>query len=121
MAEYVDTKTRTFQASAAIDQWILVKLSAAETVAAAGLAEQPIGVTTRETFAANDDVAVALLSGQGTIKCTAANAITVGAVVYGRADGKVDDVSTSSAVQIGVALEAATASGDIIEVLPISA
>lgn len=117
MSQQVDTNTKAFTAGAAIAKNILVKLASGK-LAVAGLAEQPIGVTQHETFADGDVVSVELLSRAGTLKCTAAAAVTQGAVVYGRAAGKVDDVSTSSAVKIGVALEAATAAGDIIEVMP---
>jgi len=121
MSVLEDTGYRSFVPNGAIDKFILVKLSADNTVSAAGLAEEPIGVVVDESYASgagSESVTVALLSKGGTIKCVAANAITRGAIVYGRASGKIDDVSTSSAIQIGVALEAATATGDIIEVLP---
>jgi len=61
---------------------------------------------------------VRLRSAQGTIKCKASGAFSSGAILYGRANGLVDDIATSSAVRVGVALEAATAANDIIEVLP---
>jgi len=108
---------KTMKAAGAIDKGVLVKVSAADTVAAAGLAEQPIGVLEEPALAANDLVAVRLLSSGGTIQARAANAVTVGAAVYGRASGLVDDVSTSSAVLIGIANEAAGATNDLIEVI----
>jgi predicted RecA/RadA family phage recombinase len=60
---------------------------------------------------------VDLLSKAGTILCKAAGAFSAGAVVYGRASGLVDDISTSSAIKIGTALEAATAANDLVEVM----
>jgi len=117
MSQYVETPTKAFTAGAAIGKHILVKLDTAK-LAVAGLAEQAVGVIEDEAFADGDLRAVRLLSAQGTIKCVAAAAVAEAAVVYGRALGKVDDVSTSSAIRVGVALEAATAAGDIIEVLP---
>lgn len=117
MSQYVETPTKAFTAGAAIGKHILVKLSSSK-LAVAGLADEPIGALEDEAFADLNIRAVRLLSAQGTMKCVAANAVAEGSVVYGRASGKVDDVSTSSAVRIGVALEAATATDDVIEVLP---
>ncbi len=117
MSQQIDSGYKGFIASAAIAAGILVKKVNGK-VAVAGLAEEPIGVTTHATFADGDPVAVKLLSASGTLKCVAANAVADGAVVYGRALGKVDDVSSSSAIRVGIALEAASATGDFIEVVP---
>ena len=46
---------------------------------------------------------------------TAAAAIVQGVAVYGAAGGKIDDVASGAA--IGVALEAAGAADDVIEVM----
>ena len=46
----------------------------------------------------------------------ASEALAALAVIYGAADGKVSDTSTTAAT-VGVALEAATADGDQIEIL----
>lgn len=51
----------------------------------------------------------------GTVKMVAAAAITQYARVYGAAAGKIDDAAAG--VPIGIALEAATAANDLIEVL----
>ncbi len=118
MSQFVETATKAFTAGAAIGKHILVKISSSK-LAVAGLAEQPIGTIEDEAFADLDVRAVRLLSAQGTLKCVAAAAVAEGAVVYGRAAGKVDDVSTSSAVKIGIAMEAAGAANDIIEVMPL--
>jgi hypothetical protein len=59
-------------------------------------------------------VTVALLNRPGTFKMCAHAAITVGATLYGVAAGRVDDTGTGST--LGLALEAATAQDDIIEV-----
>lgn len=118
MSQYVETPTKTFTAGAAIGKHILVKLSSSK-LAVAGATEQPIGTLEDESFADGDVRAVRLLSAQGTIKCVAGAAVAEAAVVYGIAAGKVDDVADSN-VRVGIALEAATADGDIIEVLPVS-
>ena len=117
MSQIVETPTKGFTAGGAIGKHILVKLSSGK-LAVAALAEEFIGTLEDEAFADLNVRSVRLKSAQGTIKCVALTAFSVGAVVYGRAGGKVDDVSTSSAVRVGVALEAATAVNDIIEVMP---
>jgi hypothetical protein len=104
-------------AGAAIDQFILVKL-ASDLLSVAALGEEPIGVIEEASFVSGDIRSVRLLSAKGTIKCIASGAFSQGAVLYGRASGKVDDISTTSAIRIGIALEAATATGDVVEVLP---
>ena len=117
MSQFVNSPTKGFTAGAAIGKHILVKLSSGK-LSVAALAEEPIGTLEDESFADLDIRSVRLLSAQGTIKCVASGAFSNGAVLYCRAAGKVDDISTSSAVRVGIALETATASGDIIEVLP---
>jgi hypothetical protein len=47
----------------------------------------------------------------------AIEASAVGAILYTEANGKVQDTAASTSFQVGVALEAAGADGDVIEVL----
>lgn len=54
--------------------------------------------------------------GGGTRWVIAGAAVTKGATVTGIASGKVDDTAVVGAEVLGIALEAATADGDIIEV-----
>lgn len=79
--------------------------------------EDYIGVT---EYAATDgnEVACKLNNYPGTIEmeCTVDSAIARGTVLYGAADGKISDASSGSAQ--GIAVEAAGASGDVIEVCP---
>ncbi len=117
MSQCLNTPTKAFTAGAAIGKHILVKLGSGK-LSVAALAEQPIGTLEDESFADMDVRNVRLLSARGTILCVADAAITSGVVVYGRELGKISDVSDSSAVRIGIALEAAGARGDIIEVMP---
>jgi hypothetical protein len=117
MSQYVEESVKSFTAGAAIGQHTLVKLTTGK-LAAAALTEEPLGTLLEASFADGDVRPVRLRSAEGTMLCKAANAITAGAVVYGRASGLVDDVATSAGIRIGVALEAATATNDIIEVLP---
>ena len=116
MSQATEGRTKTFTAGAAIGQWILVKLSSGK-LAVAALGDEWIGVIEEAAFADLDRRSVVMRSAEGTIKCVASGAFSAGAVVYGRAAGKVDDISTTSAVRVGIALEAATALNDIVEVL----
>lgn len=88
-----------------------VKLSAGEYVYA-DAGEEFVGVTVKEALA-DAPVGAALRSAARTYKMVAAGPITKDAVIYGAVDGKVDDAVSGTA--IGIALEAATADGDIIE------
>jgi len=64
---------------------------------------------------ASEYAAVVTPNAPGTVKMHAAGPITQYARVYGAAGGMVDDAAAG--VPIGIALEAATAAGDLIEVL----
>jgi len=66
-------------------------------------------------------VAVELLSTDGTLEITAGGIIAYGADVYAAAAGKISALPTAGGRyrKVGIALEAATADGDIIQVLPL--
>ena len=117
MAEMNATGCKAFEASAAIAQWARVKLESGGTVVTAGLAEKEIGVATREAFASGDIIDVRLTSAPGTTKMIAVEALAVGAAVHTEASGKVQDTAAATSFLVGTALTAATADGDIIEVL----
>lgn len=110
---------RTFTANGALGAKVRVKLTAASVtspvqVEVAGAGEQHIGIT--EAAAADTAlVAVRLRTYPGTHEGIASEALAVGAVLYGAASGKIKDTSDGTA--IGIALEEATANGDIIEFL----
>ena len=114
MSQFVETPTRSFAAGAARDQFLRVKLPAG-VLTTAGATDVAIGTQEAESFAATDVVPVRLRTAQGTRKMVASEAITAGNPVYGAADGK---VAASGTVYEGIALEAATADGDVIEVMP---
>ena len=118
MSQYNDTGCKSFEADEAITQWARVKLDSDGKVTTAGLTDKGIGVATRAAFAAGDIIDVALNTKPGTVKMIAVEALAAGATVYSEAAGKVQDTAQSTAFQVGVALEAATADGDIIEVMP---
>ncbi len=77
--------------------------------------EQHIGVT---EYAVDDgDLAsIRLRTYPGTVEVEAADTFAVNATLYGAADGKISDSSSGSA--IGIAHEACTGAGDIVEVVP---
>lgn len=119
MAQYVEGPTKSFTAGGAIAQFLRVKLTAGKlAIAGAGATDGAVEIGTIEdaAFADGDVKAVRLRNAQGTKKMVAAGAFSAGAAVYGAAGGKVDDAVSGSAH--GIAMEAATADGDVVEVMP---
>lgn len=107
---------RAFTATAvALAAYIRVKVDSAGLISVAGATDNAIGVTT-EAIAASGTGNVKLFSAPGTYLVTAGAAIARGARLYPLAAGKVDDAGTT-AIPL-VALEAATADGDVIEAAP---
>lgn len=117
MAVVNTTGTKGFEANAALGQHILVKQETSGKLSVAALGEEFVGTTLQEAFAQNDVISVRLKSAPGTMKCVASGAFAINAVVYGRAAGKIDDISTTSAIRVGIALEAAAAAGNVVEVM----
>lgn len=109
----VETPTKTFANSIAIGKYLRVVLSAG-VLALAGAAEAEIGVVDQTVLSTDPTASVRLRTAQGTRKVVASGAITAGAKTYAAASGK---VAASGTVYTGLALEAATTDGDIIEVL----
>lgn len=110
---------KTYIAGEAFGSYRRVKYSTGgRTYVYSDAGEGFVGVT-REAVSSGDPFAARLWANWGTFKMTAAGAVTIGAVVYGAADGKVDDTAAGQA--IGRALDTALADGDIIEVQPIQA
>ena len=107
---------KTFQATAvAIAAYTRVTVDSAGLISVAGAAVGAIGVTT-EAVAASAYGNVKLFNAPGTYLMTAGAAIARGARLFPLAAGKVDDAGTT-ALNL-VALEAATADGDVIECAP---
>lgn len=117
MSQYVDGNEKSFIADEAIAVHLRVKLDSDGRVTLAGLTDKEIGTAVTPAFAAGDPVTVRLRSGAGTHKMVAVEALAIGATLYTEAAGKVQDTAQATAFQIGTALEAATADGDVIEVL----
>lgn len=112
MSQYVETPTKSFTAGGAIGQNLRVKTPSA--LALAGSTDQELGVAEAPAFASGDVIAVRLRTAQGTSKMVASEAITAGNPVYAAASGK---IAASGTVLIGIALGAAAADNDVIEVL----
>jgi len=117
MSQYVDGNTKTFIADEAIAIHLRVKLDSDGRVTVAGLADKEIGTAVTPAFAAGDPITVRLRTASGTHKMVAIEACAVGAELYTETVGKVQDTAASTAFRVGVALEAAGADGDIIEVM----
>ena len=116
MSQFYNEPCRAFTAGAAIAKHLRVKLSSGK-LAVAGLADKEIGTLEEASFADGDVRTVRLRTAEGTIKMVAAEAMSAGAAVYTAASGKVADTATATSYLVGTTLEAATADGDVIEVL----
>jgi len=117
MSQLVDVNVKGFEADEAIALYARVKLDSDGKITNAGLADKEIGTAQQEAFAAGDIISVKLRSGSGTHKMIASEALAAGAVVYTEASGKVQDTAQATSFIVGTALEAASADGDVIEVL----
>jgi hypothetical protein len=117
MSQYTDHNCKTFIADEAIAVHLRVKLDADGRVTVAGLADKEVGTAVTPAFAAGDPVTVRLRTASGTHKMVAIEPLAIGATVYTETGGKVQDTAQATSFQVGVALEAATADNDVIEVL----
>lgn len=115
MSQYNESGTKTFTASGALSQFRRVKDNGSSKLTYAGATDTELGTLENATFADGDPGTVRLQNAQGTDKMVAAGAISAYANVYGAANGKVNDVANSNL--IGVAMEAASGDGSVIEVL----
>ena len=113
MSQFIDGPTRQFTSNGAIAQYLRVVLSSG-VLAAAGATVPCIGTAEDPILAADTTGTVRLRNASGTRKMVASSAITLGNPVYASASGRVASTGT---VMEGIALEAAAASGDVIEVL----
>ena len=115
MSQQIDGGIKTFIADSAVEAFRLVKLiaSSGTNVVHNGNGETDIVGVTQEPAKAGDPVSVKLISGPGTFKITAEEAIAVGADIYAAANGKMKD-SVSGNI-IGKNLEVVSADLQIVE------
>lgn len=85
------------------------------SLAPVGATAAHVGYVETPALAAGDLVTIRPRSMAGTKQVVASAAFAAGAVLYGSANGRVS--STASGTAIGVAVEAATAAGDIVEII----
>jgi hypothetical protein len=111
MSQFFESACRPDTAAGAVAVNLRVKTPGA--VAAAGALDQSIGTMEVDCLAAGP-CTVRLKTAQGTRKMVAAAAISAGALVYGAASGKISSVANGNIE--GIAMEAASADGDVIEV-----
>ena len=116
MSQIHEGSTIPVEASGALSANRVVRLDGSSQVEyAVAASTDAIGVITEPALAADQVVALRHFNCNGSIKCVAHAAFSADAPVYLAAAGRIDDSGT---VPIGVALEAATAQDDVIEVLP---
>ena len=112
MSQFNDTGYGTVTLSATVAQHLRVTPAGAVGV----LATPPFG-TARVAGASGDVVGVVFANKPGTAKMVASKAISAGALVYSAAAGKISDAAATGSFIEGIAIEAATADNDVIEVL----
>ncbi len=103
----------TFVAGAAIAAGEFVKFSSGKVVKCSAATDIAIGVALDSASADGDNIPVQLLTGSDTVIVKAGGAVAQG----GTLSCLGTTVSTAGALQYGIALEAATASGDLIEAI----
>lgn len=111
--QYVDNPGMAVKATAAIGQYTLVTLAGANCGANATTDILGVAMESRES---GKLIPVRFLSA-GTIPAVASEAIAVGDLVYKAAAGKVGKTNTN--LLVGIAMEAASADGDFIQVKPL--
>ncbi|MCK5057092.1 MAG: DUF2190 family protein [Candidatus Aminicenantes bacterium] len=108
--------TRTATEALAAARRVKLTSGSGTAVEYADAADDYIGVTTAAAVIGGVVPVALKRANPGTVEITAAAAITAGATIYGAADGKVSTIS-SSTDKYGVALEAASGDGAVIESL----
>ena len=101
----------TFTAGAAIAKGEFVKISSGKVVKASAATDVCVGVATDSAAAEGDLVPVQLLTSGDTALVKAGGAVSQGGTVTCVGT----TVATAGTLQYGIALEAATASGQLIE------
>tara|TARA_R110000796_G_scaffold16726_3_gene52114 strand:+ start:4656 stop:5027 length:372 start_codon:yes stop_codon:yes gene_type:complete len=117
-ATTVQNNTRTFVAGEALDAYLIVFVQSDGTVvkATGGENEPKVGFTVAP-IASGAVANISLLHGGGTSYGLASGVIAIGDVVFAAAGGKLTAATGGNAARAGFALTAATADGDVIEVI----
>ena len=103
----------TFVAGAAIAAGEFVKFSSGKVVKCAAATDIAIGVALDSASADGEQIPVQLLTGGDTVLVKAGGAVAQGGTLTCLGT----TVATAGTLQYGIALEAATASGEIIEAM----
>lgn len=111
MAQFNDTGYGTITLSGTVAQFARVTAAGATATAT----QQDVG-TAQVDGVSGDVVAVAYANKQGTTKMIAAGAVSLGAKVFSAASGKVSATQATGSFLQGLAMEAAAADGNVIEV-----
>ncbi|MEM1224605.1 MAG: capsid cement protein [Planctomycetota bacterium] len=114
MSQFNDTGCGTVTLTATIALYERVNLDGTRSTAT----QQDVGCAL-QAGVAGDPIGVSFPNKQGTQKAIAAGAIAAGAKVYTANAGKVNDTQVSGSFLRGIAMEAASADGDIIEIMPL--
>lgn len=119
MSQAKESKIPTFTAGEALAMYSRVKIKSGTTTSPpevhyADAGEQAIGYCT-QAVASGCLVSIKTINYPGTRIAIAGEAFAVNATLYSAADGKVADTSSGSAV--GLAVQAATADGDYVEIV----
>ena len=116
-ATTVQNNTRTFVADEALDAYLVVFVQSDGTVvkATGGENEPKVGFTIAPA-ASGEAASISLIHGGGTSYGLASEAITIGDIVFAVAGGKIGLLGGNLA-RVGIALTAATADGDVVEVI----
>jgi hypothetical protein len=110
---------RTFLAAADLTRGARVRVDSNGSVVLAGVTNGQCIGSVEGDITSGQYISVRLANATGTAEYIASGAIAVGAVVFPAANGKVGSASASANTAVGIALEASSADGDIIEVMPL--
>ena len=115
-------RDRTFIAGADLSnsQYCLVKLGSTQNqvVLSTSATDNTIGIILDGGKGAGDRVRVGLLTGQGTYYMKASAATAIGLYLTATTGGAVVSTTTTGNTVVGVNIDAASAVGDLLEVIP---
>jgi hypothetical protein len=112
MAKEITGHTRSELADAAIAKNLVVKITSTGVDVATAATDAIIGVS--KNVAATGEQSTVQFT--GSVKCIASAAISRGAKVTATTGGKVVTTTTDKNLVVGVAVDSATADGDLIEI-----